>query len=164
MIFSVLKAAIDEATKRISDYLQPFGYTINIVIDEPLAEPILGMYESGSVFTKEITVFVQTNNIIDTCSKDHIKDRYSDPEVQTRITIYHEVGHALVEQIIDWMENIPEINDLCNGEFGKRHAEVIEDDTDEEILVEDFAYGIEDNKETPLSACWREMNQFISES
>lgn len=132
------KEAIQAAVKKISDYLQPFGLTLSCN-ESPEQGNTTGLYEHGSVFSKDIEITIYPKVISKICREDPFQDKYSDPAVQTRITIYHEVGHAMMEQFIDWMESIPRISTLCDGEFGKRYVDIFEDYYDEENVVEDFA-------------------------
>lgn len=150
-----------EAVTDIGTWLSPFGYTLQCD-DEDLSEGQLGSYEKGSVFEKEILIHVSPDNI-EKATQYEINDRYGNPGNQVRITVFHEVGHALLEQIIDWANNIPEIDELCNGPFGEKYFEVLDDSVEEETVVEDFAWGFFDGIPSPLQKCWEELNKFIEE-
>ncbi len=157
-----MKEYIEKAAKQINQWLSQFGYTLDYDT-EVLDDDVLGLYEAGSVFEKEIQVHLNPAAIHEACL-DLVNDTYSNPNTQVQITLYHEVGHALVEQIADWMENIPEINQLCSGPFGKKYSEIINDGKDEEEVVEDFAYGFFNRTSSPLQECWEELNHFIKKS
>ena len=155
-----LRKARLEAINEINKWLVPFGLTAECYIED-MPQEQLGYYEMGSVFEKEILVYINPENISRTCKEDSIHDRYSEPSTQVKITIYHEIGHGILEQIIDWMENVKEIQTLCDGPFGETYKDVINDDVEEETIVEDFAWGFFDGIPSSLQKCFEQMNQNI---
>lgn len=129
-----------------------------------LEDDVLGSYESGSVFEKSIKVNIDIDNVLKACEEDDTEDEYSDPANVAKMTIYHEVGHGLMEQIIDWINDNPEISLLCDGPFGDEFKEVIDDEYDEEDVVEDFAWGLFDGIPSALEKCWAHLCEFIGKA
>ena len=159
------KAAIDAAVRRINRWLDRFGLSVNLATadeDELWDREQCGEYEDGSVFTKTILACVCIPNIRAYC-RDIIVP-YSETSVRREIqaTVYHEVGHALIEQINDWVENIPEAQALMKGDLGKRYEEVFDDGLDEEWVVEEFATAFLAGRPSVLRLCFEEMNEALS--
>ena len=148
--------------KRINDYLQPFGLSVTLDTSPmELSEKYLGEYESGSVFTKEIVIRVNLKGILETA--DSLGLPYHGYLRQCELTVYHEVGHALEEQLIDWSENIDEMRLLLDCDYGLIYFDIFNDDcvSDEEI-VEAFACGICTRTGSLLQRCWEDTNSLLN--
>lgn len=145
-------SAIRRAGSLIQKWLAPSGITLGI-LKEDLGDGILGEYEAGSVFTGEITVRVNPPSIRTSCSFLPFPE---DIQRQTRLTVYHEVGHALLEQIIDWDEFYEDMDETISR-VDKVYTDVFDDSVDEETLVEDFAYGFEYGHGSQLQGCWEAL-------
>ena len=150
--------SITTAKRKCNNWLRPFGLEVSVT-DARLPENRIGEYEAGSVFEKEIVITVDEvglrNSFNDDCPG-------GDPEIQIRMTVYHELGHAILEQIIDWSENLDEVKTLADGDFGKRYDSVFDDALPEEDLVEDFALAFENGYSSPLQACFEELNALLN--
>lgn len=151
--------SILEAVNSVSLWLQPFG--LNLQCDtEHLSDGQLGEYELGSVFEKTILIRIDPVNI--RTVTDDEPELFGGMDNQIHMTICHEVGHAVLEQIIDWMENVPEINSYITTELYPEFEEVFEDSLPEEDLVEDFAWGFVHHEPSPLQEAFEKLNSYIS--
>lgn len=74
------------------------------------------------------------------------------------------MGHALFEQLIDWSENLEEVETLLDGPFGEKYFDIFNDDNvTEEVLVERFARDFENETSVSLlRQCWEEINKTIN--
>lgn len=148
---------------KIGSYLEPYGLTATLDQDpDGFKENEIGEYENGSVFEKNIIFRINTDNIREAAKEEcmYYMDFYLE---QCRITVYHEIGHALMEQLIDWTENLEEMEALLDGQFGKTYYDIFNDDNcTEEEIVEDFAKGFDNEKPSLLQRCWEEANKLIS--
>ena len=161
-----ISKSLNEAKETMITWLTPFGLSLEIDTDnnEELDANQLGSYEAGSVFEKEILIHVNPTAIKKACDDDPWDDKYSDVNNVAKTTVYHEVGHALVEQIIDWMENLPESATVFTESFCQKYDAVIDDALPEEDLVEDFAWNILDETDDPLKNCFEELNRLLNSS
>lgn len=164
----------------IDEWLAPEGLHIDVRLEHDADNPTrLGLYEAGTVFAKTIEVTVYPQAI-----KSYIKDYATTWEMkddlqragwspkagletdynafQLALTIYHELGHALLEQIIDWMENIPEFDEILGKDFIKHYDAVLEDSLPEEDLVEDFAWNVICGRTHDLKECFQELSTKLS--
>lgn len=164
----------------IDELLAPEGLDIDVRLEDDADNPTrLGLYEAGTVFAKtiEVTLFPQTIRDYvhhDTTADEMIGDlrlagwtrrgalKTDYSAFQLALTIYHELGHALLEQIIDWMENIPEFDEILGEDFIKRYDAVLEDSLPEEDLVEDFAWSSVQGHIHVLKSCFIEMSEKLS--
>lgn len=152
-------ASLENARREMSTWLAPFGLSLEVDSKELLSADVLGSYEGSSVFEKNILVHVNLPAIKRTCAEDPFEDRYSDVASVTKTTLYHEVGHALLEQIIDWMENLPDAGEVFNDAFCTKYDAVVDDALPEEELVEEFAWNWLLGRPDPLKSCFEELNQ-----
>ena len=126
----------------------------------------IGEYELGSVFEKEILIYINPVAIRKYCYEEKQYEPDCDEanvRKQTKATIYHELGHALVEQIVDWMEYLPDADKIFTEDFCQRYDSIINDELDEETLVEDFAWAFVNKKTDPLMACFEELNHIFAQ-
>ena len=152
---------IVSAAARMNEWLKPLGYRVACKT-ESLEESKLGEYEAGSVFSKIIEITADPANIESACSEDPVHDRYSNPAVQLEVTLYHELGHAVIEQVVDWMEYNEDFKALEKGEFGTKYMDILDDYIPEEDLAEDFAWGMLDGKPSLLQRCFEEAAEQLS--
>lgn len=174
------KEVLRNTVSIIAEWLSPHGLNINVRIEDDADDPSkIGEYERGTVFGKTIEVTVCPQAIRDYikddvttwemkddlqragwASRQGLRKRYS--AFQFAMTVYHELGHALLEQIIDWMENIPEFDEFFGEDFIKRYDAVLEDSLPEEDLVEDFAWSCVQGHVHVLKSCFDEMSEKLS--
>ena len=144
---------LDEALFAIRPWLSSLGYALTL--DDDLSgfhEGQLGEYEAGSVFEKDIIIRVSTENIRKTCQEDPLL--FPDFEEEVRLTVFHEVGHALVEQLLDYADNINEFLPELNAKYGDKFDEIFDENLDnEETLVEDFARDFGGKTKPLLQEC-----------
>lgn len=153
----ILLSAITE----MSQWLRPYGYTLSLE-RENLNPDTLGEYEAGSVFGKDIVIRISLSNIIK-CSKENQLNR-SELSDEIRLTVYHEVGHALMEQLLDYAEYYDPISSLLDTSFGDTYFDIFNDDRcTEEQIVEAFANGILTHEESLLERCFKETSEQIRE-
>ena len=157
-----------QALQKCRDWLLPFGLDIECEQTE-LPDGQLGEYEHDSVFTKTIFVRICPENIRKECSElCHDLDagdalRFLDN--QLRLTVFHELGHALVNQITDWYENIPEIHDYVESTLIEDYFDVFDDgNMTEEDLVEAFARHFLHGRPDQLKGCFEKLDKFITEN
>ena len=169
-IRNAYESAITEAGTKIGAWLKPYGYDVLLCRDElPGNKRWIGMYESGSVFSGMIEIYVSEERIYKYLlpvwrEYAYPKEmRAEDMADETAITFYHEVGHAILEQIIDWYENVPEIYEYVETKMMDRYFSVFDDAVfDEEILTENFARDFHaENKKNELRKCFDKLNNFI---
>lgn len=144
---------LDEALSAIRPWLSSLGYALTL--DDDLSgfhEGQLGEYEAGSVFEKDIIIRVSLENIRKTCLEDPFL--FPDFEEEVRLTVFHEVGHALVEQLLDYADNISEFLPELKAKHGNRFDAIFDEELDnEETLVEDFARGFNGKTKSLLQEC-----------
>lgn len=137
----------------IRPWLSSLGYTLTL--DDDLSsfhEGQLGEYEAGSVFEKDIIIRVSLKNIRKTCREDPFL--FPNFEEEVRLTVFHEVGHALVEQLLDYADNISEFLPELKAKHGNRFDAIFNEELDnEETLVEDFARGFNGKTKSLLQEC-----------
>lgn len=147
--------ALRDAEAKATEWLSAFDLALEVDTDSTeMPDDKLGEYELGSVFEKTILIRVNLPAIKKACKEN--------PEISvedaTATTVFHEVGHALVEQLVDWMENIPDADSIFTEEFCTRYEAVVDDALDEEDLVEDFAWCFLNERKHVLQACFEELN------
>lgn len=144
---------LDEALSAIRPWLSTLDY--DLTLDNDLSgfnEGQLGEYEAGSVFGKDIIIRVSLENIRKTCQEDSFL--FPDFEEEVRFTVFHEVGHALVEQLLDYADNIEGFLPELKAKYENRFDEIFDEENDnEETLVEDFARGFNGKTKSLLQEC-----------
>ena len=148
-----LPPELSQALDAIRPWLRGLGYSLSLDPDtSSFIDGQLGEYELGSVFEKDIIIRVSTENIRKTCEEDPFL--FPDYEEEVHLTVFHEVGHALLEQLIDYAENINEFLPEIEKKYGDKFFDVFYDENlTEEELVEDFARGFEYNTSSVLQEC-----------
>lgn len=144
---------LDEALSAIRPWLSSLGYALTLDDDmSGFREGQLGEYEAGSVFEKDIIIRVSLENIRKTCQED--SSLFPDFEEEVRLTVFHEVGHALVEQLLDYADNIEGFFPELKAKYENRFDEIFDEENDnEETLVEDFARGFNGRTKSLLQEC-----------
>ena len=163
--------AVSSAVEKANIWLSPFGLCLEAE-SRKKGDGRLGEYEAGSIFEKTIQVVIYTDAIAESCADEREFEReflpfseLSDEEDQIKLTIYHELGHALVEQIIDWMENLPEAAEIFTDDLCQKYHSVVDGEFDEETLVENFAYAfMYGDDDEPLKSCFKELNNIFQTS
>lgn len=163
-----LKENLDYALDQAKAYLEPYGLTITAEEHDFRKErgltklTYLGEYERGSVFEKDILTRIDLRAISDEGENEEMWAW--ETLQQVRISLFHEMGHALFEQLIDWSENLEEVKTLLDGPFGERYFNIFNDDNvTEEELVEKFAWDFENETSVSLlKQCWEEINKIIN--
>ncbi len=144
---------LNEVLSAIRPWLSSLGYDLSL--DDDLSgfhEGQLGEYEAGSVFEKDIIIRVSLENIRKTCQEDSFL--FPDFEEEVRLTVFHEVGHALVEQLLDYADNIERFLPELKAKYRDKFDEIFDEENDnEETLVEDFARGFNGKTKSLLQEC-----------
>lgn len=154
----LMRAEALSAVDTVNRWLDPDGLSASCRFEK--CDGCLGYYERDSVFTKEIEIAVDTDRIHSEAVDDGIA--FDDMLEEVRKTVFHETGHALVNQIIDWTENIDTVGRLADGPFGEKYFDVFDDaNVTEEELVEEFADGFLTGDGSPLQQCWEELRPVI---
>lgn len=152
---------LNAALSHVNVWLKAYGYTVSLdVSSKPENDEVIGEYEVGSVFEKDILVRVYPKRLQMVADEDDMTE--NELLSQCRYTLYHEVGHALMEQLIDWDENLPELKEKLDRWFWTEFYDVFNDDNmTEEKIVEDFAIAFNDDSDSLLQRCWQKVNAVI---
>ena len=145
-------------------WLSAFGLELDLLDDaESAPEDAIGLYEAGSVFSKTILVHVYADRLRNILAEDDNTED-GDFETQYALTVFHEVGHALLEQIVDFSEFLPGFYETVDTRFHGKFFDVLNDDNvDEEKLAEDFAAGFLSGKSSLLQQCWEECDKILED-
>ena len=159
-----IRKALDESLRKADEWLAPSGLSVQCETEEPMPPDVLGEYEACSVYEKQIHIWVNIPGIAaycytgGECPPGH---RWDGLREIVATTVYHEVGHAVVEQIRDWDDNIPEIRSLVRRRLRHQYNDVFDGLLDEEVIVEDFAWGMLEGRPSQLQRCFEDLNRFI---
>lgn len=114
-----LPPELSQALDAIRPWLQDLGYSLSLDPDtSSFTDGQLGEYKLGSVFEKDIVIRVSPRNIR--------KAIHEYPEAfeifpkEVRFTVFHEVGHALLEQLIDYANNIEDYLLNIEAKYGDK--------------------------------------------
>ena len=106
----------------------------------------IGVYEGGSVFSGEIAIGFNMNNLYKYCSKSIRKYPWSDPytivDETIQTNVYHEMGHGIVEELNYYLQETDELDALYDA--NKELFDWVLDN--EEDAVEEFAWKFYDNE------------------
>lgn len=106
----------------------------------------IGVYESSSVFSGEIAIGFNMNNLYKYCSKSIRKYPWSDPytivDETIQTNVYHEMGHGIVENLNYYLQYTDELDALYDA--NKELFDWVLDN--EEDAVEEFAWKFYDNE------------------
>ena len=120
-------------------WLRGLGYSLSLDPDtSSFTDGQLGEYELGSVFEKDIVIRVSPRNIRKAIRE--YPEAFETFPKEVRFTVFHEVGHALLEQLIDYANNIEDFLPNIEAKYGDKFFDVFDDENlTEEELAEDFA-------------------------
>ena len=106
----------------------------------------IGVYEGGSVFSGEIVIGFNMNNLYKYCSRSIKNYPWSDPytivDEAIYTNVYHEMGHGIVEELNDYLQETDELDALYDA--NKELFDWVLDN--EEDAVEEFAWKFFDNE------------------
>lgn len=153
-----VRDAVTGALAEINEFLTPFGLSARCRPSAERTGSPVGVYESGSVFEKDITFRLFPRNIID-AFEDDAEDTLPDILEETRITVFHEVGHGLMEQLLDWGESFRDA--LAEIMDGKYFDIFYDDNVTEEDIVEDFARAFNKGLNSPLQEAVEEVSSIL---
>lgn len=106
----------------------------------------IGVYESSSVFSGEIAIGFNMNNLYKYCSKSIREYPWSDPytivDETIQTNVYHEMGHGIVENLNYYLQYTDELDALYDA--NKELFDWVLDN--EEDAVEEFAWKFYDNE------------------
>lgn len=156
MYRSKIQEAVKEAVDRINGFLAPSD--LRVEVDEPdiPRENCIGEYEAGSVFEKTIVIRVFYENLTDVASEEGLS---LDAILrEARITVYHETGHGLMEQLLDWADSFPEET----AGLAEKYFDIFDDaNLTEEEIVETFARRFDAGASSLLKSCFVEANEIL---
>lgn len=146
---SIAEKYAETALQLSNQYLQQLGLTIAINKeyddweDNSLGGAI-GCYEADSVFSGEISIGFNFSNLYKAIAEQI--DMFPNTS-QTKIVreiiytnVFHEMGHGIIEQINDYLQNTDELDDIYDN--NKSLFDSVLDN--EEKSVEDFAWDFYD--------------------
>ena len=148
-----LPPELSQALDAIRPWLQDLGYSLSLDPDtSSFTDGKLGEYELGSVFEKDIVIRVSPRNIRKAIRE--YPEAFETFPKEVRFTVFHEVGHALVEQLVDYVDNIEDFLPNIEAKYGEKFFDVFDDENiTEEELVEDFARAFGTNTQSVLQEC-----------
>ena len=134
-----LPIELQMALDAISPWLDNLGYSLSVDTDTSLfGEHQVGSYDAQTVFSKEIVIRVSLPNIEASTRRNPLP--LADYLAEVHLTVFHEVGHAMAEQLKDYCINVSDDIREINKLNGNRFDGILEDIfTREETLVEEFA-------------------------
>lgn len=123
---------INIVIKEAEKYLKDFNLKLKCVDSKEYRKncDFVGMYENDSVFTGEILIYLNYELIKEITDNEYLDD--------IRVTIFHEIGHALFQLVNDFDEE-----DIVKYE--KDFFDIFNDDNgvEEEDIVEDFGQSFD---------------------
>lgn len=138
------------AVNKSNGFLSSLGLSLSIDWeydgwDDDL-QAAIGVYEGGSVFSGEIVIGFNMNNLYKYCSKSIREYPWSDPytivDEAIYTNVYHEMGHGIVEKLNDYLQETDELDALYDA--NKELFDWVLDN--EEDAVEEFAWKFYDNE------------------
>ena len=130
----LVEKVIGEANEYLSDYGLSVFYQKNYDFSFGMAKNFLAVYKTGSVRRNNgrMSVSINFGNLLDGMDRNNVKDI----ERQIRVSIFHEVGHGIVE----WIKALRRKD--TQGGFGLFRGDIVNDFRailrDEENVVEEF--------------------------
>jgi len=130
----LVEKVIDEANEYLSEYGLSVFYQKNYDFSFGMAKNFLAVYKTGSVRRNNgrMSVSINFENLLDCMDRKNVKD----VEFQIRLSIFHEVGHGIVE----WIKSLRRKD--TQGGFGLFRGDMVNDFRailrDEENVVEEF--------------------------
>ena len=157
-----IRESVTDAVEKANVFLKPYGLSVRLgdcQEEDAPSEDCLGYYEGGSVFESG-TIMV---NVLAGRLFDAFLDCYGGEELvsdmpglrdEAAVTVFHEVGHGLMEHILDYADNIEEISDWVGSPEAEPFFDVFNDDNrSEEDVVEEFARNLYEGVPSVLSKC-----------
>lgn len=140
--FSLSRKIMSNIQKEADDYVQQIGeFSVYLDEDEELFDDdyhkdMLACYEPNVGDWSEITIAINDEQIRLVCDEYEMSDEI---EEQIEISIWHEIGHGVVDRIRDYYDGIDEDDEL-QGFFDEPEVKKImnEIENDEESVVEEF--------------------------
>lgn len=140
--FSLSRKIMSNIQKEADDYVQQIGeFSVYLDEDEDLFDDdyhkdMLACYEPNVGDWSEITIAINDEQIRLVCDEYEMSDEI---EEQIEISIWHEIGHGIVDRIRDYYDGIDEDDEL-QGFFDEPEVKKImnEIENDEESVVEEF--------------------------
>lgn len=140
--FSLSRKIMSNIQKEADDYVQQIGeFSVYLDEDEELFDDdyhkdMLACYEPNVGDWSEITIAINDEQIRLVCDEYEMSDEI---EEQIEISIWHEIGHGIVDRIRDYYDGIDEDDEL-QGFFDEPEVKKImnEIENDEESVVEEF--------------------------
>ena len=130
----LVEKVIGEANEYLSDYGLSVFYQKNYDFSFGMAKNFLAVYKKGSVRRNNgrMSVSINFENLLDGMDRNNVKD----VERQIRVSIFHEVGHGIVE----WIKSLRRKD--TQGGFRLFRGDIVNDFRailrDEENVVEEF--------------------------
>ena len=146
---SAITKEIEAALSKINDFLSFTDLNVALADDGISNGCYVGEYEHGSVFEKTILIRVSSEALEKESSKLNLT--LTGLLRETRITVYHEAGHGLMEQLLDWADSFP----VEMSAFEHRYYDIFNDDNmTEEEIVEAFARRFDAGASSLLQSCF----------
>ena len=138
------------AVNKSNGFLSSLGLSLSIDWDydgwDDDLQTAIGVYEGGSVFSGEIVIGFNMNNLYKYCSRSIKNYPWSDPytivDEAIYTNVYHEMGHGIVEKLNDYLQETDELDALYDA--NKELFDWVLDN--EEDAVEEFAWKFYDNE------------------
>ena len=164
---SIILDGVNQALETGNRFLEPFGLSVELGDCDPEYAPfggVLGSYEAGSIFEGVIKVNVFAETLLRTYLEDCADHGESPDESnlleEAAVTVLHEVGHGLMERIVDYAENVDEISSWVDSDEAAPFFDVFNDDNKkEEDIVEEFGRNLFHDLPSPLSECIHAMHR-----
>lgn len=132
---------------------------LSVILGDPsdLPRGRVGEYEAGSVFEKTIVIRVSYDNLRAEASEIGLTQ--GELLREARITVYHEAGHGLMEQLLDWADSFPEET----AGLAEKYFDIFDDaNLTEEEIVESFARRFDAGASSLLKSCFVEANALLN--
>lgn len=138
-IMSNIQKEADDYVKRLGDFSVYLDDDEDIFDNDEYRDK-LGMYESNVGEWNEITIAVNDEQIRLTCEEEGMTD---DVETEIEVSIWHEIGHGIIDRIRDYRDNY---EDEDSGNYGIQNFfdqpkvnKIMNDiDNNEEDVAEEF--------------------------
>ena len=161
-----IKESVEDALEKADAFLGLYGLSVRLGECQEENAPddeCLGYYESGSVFESgAIVVNVLADRLLDAfldCyGGDELVSDVSGLREEAAVTVFHEVGHGIMERVLDYAENIEEISAWADSPEAEPFFDIFNDDNlSEEDVVETFARNLYEGVPSVLSDCLATM-------
>ena len=146
-----LKNSANIAVQRANKFLERLDLTLHINWEYEdwgynNLTGAIGVYEAGSVFSGDITIGFNINNLYKTISQEIKNHPWSDPytilDEAIQTNVFHEMGHGIVEMFDDYLRESDDLDELYDN--NQQLFDYVLDN--EEDSVEEFAWAMYDNQ------------------